>query len=216
MRNISGILRQATSFFTIYHPALNEDVPSMLLPMDRFVGLCALQEGLVKFGIGVSTELASELLLELGGAAHFTASNLASFISSGVSDSQVRVHSSVMRTQSHQGKKRTAGGVVSSIGESSIVVAQPSEGILRRQNNEAEDGQYTPYIPIPRQDNPEQRMICPAKMGRAGEETTPSELFRVRLSSTKTSPKIFWDELPCWARQGSRSALQELMGHHQR
>lgn len=189
--------------------------PCTLLPLDRFVGSCALQRGLMKLGIGVSTELAGELLQELGGAAHFTASDLASFARHGVGDGKVGVRSSRMRPQLHQGKTNMAGGLFPSQGESSVVV-QTSESIVRRQNNEAEDGRCKPYTTIPQQDDPEQRIVCSARMGRAGEETAQSDVLRGRSSSKYPSPKFRWDELPCWARQSSRTALQELMGHHQR
>lgn len=179
--------------------------------MGRFVGSRELQKGLVKFGIGVSTGLAGKLLQELSGAAHFTASDLASFIQHGVSDGQVRVYSSAMRTQLYQGGKNMAAEVDPSLSEPSVV-ATTNESIVRHQNTEAGDGQSTPYIAIPQQHDPGQRVICPAKMGTVGEETT----LRVRSSSKDPSPKCRWDDLPCWARQSSRGAVQEFMGHHER
>lgn len=182
--------------------------------MGRFVDSCALQKGLVKFGVGVSAELARELVQELGGTAHFTASDLASLIQHGVSDGQVRVHPSAMRTQLYQGEKTTAGEVGPSTGEPSVV-ATTNESVVH-QINEAGDGLPTPYIATPQQRGPGQGVIFTAKMGTVGEETAPSEVLRVRSPSKDPSPKCRWDDLPCWARQSSRSAVQELMGHHER
>lgn len=207
---VPDYMMRTSKFLAIYQSALNKEIyMHTVLPMDRFVGSCALQKGLMKFGIGVSPELAGELLHEFGGAAHFTASDLASFVGHGVSGDQVGVSSSAVRTHLHEENQHMAVGVVPSLGEPSVVAQQTNESsIVCLQKN-------TPYDAIPPQDDADQHMICPASLGQTGEETAQSEVLRVK-SSKDPSSKSRWDELPCWARQSSRSALRELMGYHQR
>lgn len=53
--------------------------------------------------------------------------------------------------------------------------------------------------------------------GNTLKRATPLEVFSLKGPNTKVlSPKFRWDDLPHWARQRSRNALRELMGHHRR
>ncbi|CAM9506461.1 unnamed protein product [Ectocarpus fasciculatus] len=74
--------------------------------------------------------------------------------------------------------------------------------VARPHHNKAEDGRCKPITTTPHQDN----------MYSA---STVSDEFLAKRSLSK--PTIFrWDDLPCWARQASRIALQELMRQSRR
>lgn len=167
--------------------------------MDRYVSSYELKEGLLKFGIGVSDEVADALLKDLGGATQFTALDLASFVG------HVSEASSVRRVKPYQGK-RPVGSNASENGLEHERIA-PSHS-----RNDEVGGVRMPAVATPQQQGREHG----AASGRTGEEEVSSDEVDSRPRSQTPSRKFRWDELPSWARKSSKRALQELMGHHQR
>lgn len=144
--------------------------------IDRFVGRKALKAGLEKFGIGLTSDVAEELIRAMGGknADSFTADDLALFTQRGVNGGQVRPPS----------------------------VARPAKLSPTRGESTA--------LPM----KGDEKVSSPK---RAGEESLSSDLARVKRRRPKdVTPTSRWGELPCWARQASRGALQELMVQHAR
>ncbi|CAN0579510.1 unnamed protein product, partial [Ectocarpus sp. 12 AP-2014] len=77
-----------------------------------------------------------------------------------------------------------------------------SDRVARPHHKKAEDGRCKPKTTTPHQDN----------MYSA---STLSDAFLAKKSPSKPA-KFRWDDLPCWARQASRIALQELMRQSRR
>ncbi len=177
-----------------------------LLQMDRFVGSYELKQGLLKFGVGVSDELANMLLQELGGSTHFTAQDLASFAQ------HARQHSSERLVKSYQGGNPMPSGLFPSRDKTSDGV-QKNERIAPSQCSDDEMSRILrPVVATPQQQDGEQVTYS----DRAVERAVLSEEVGSRSRSQFALRKFRWDELPSWARKSSKRALQELMGHHQR
>lgn len=105
-------------------------------------------------------------------------------------------------------------------------VAQTSKNnVCIQERSEREQYRLRPNLKLaaPRQAVPHLALTGSSRLSAAVKETMWPGLRRVLVAlDTKTSSKkvlptrFCWDELPYWARQASRSALQDLMGHHDR
>lgn len=174
--------------------------------MDRFVGSYELKRGLLKFGIGVSDEVADTLLQELGGSTHFTAQDLASFAQ------HVRQRSSGRLVKPLQGENPTLGGLFPSQ-DKTFDGVQKNERIAPSYSSGDEmSTTLKPVVATPQQQDREQVTYS----DRASEKPVSSAEVDLKSRSRMPSRKFRWDELPSWARKSSKRALRELMGHHQR
>lgn len=182
--------------------------------MDRFASSCDLKRGLLKLGIGVSNKVADTLLRELGGTIHFTAHDLASF-TQHVGNCQNHVRSSARRTKASAGENSATCGPPSFQREFSVD-EQKDEAIVRPHSNEGERGALEPGILTPRHDGREQGVPCSDEVGRTDDDTVPQLVLGARSRPQDHATKFPWDDLPCWARESSKNALHELLGHHQR
>lgn len=182
--------------------------------MDRFVSSYDLKGGLLKLGIGVSSKVADILLQELGGTIHGTARDLAT-LTQHVGDFKVQVGSSATRTKASAGENSATGGSFSSQDEFSVD-EQKDETMVRSRGNKAKSGALEPVVATSQQDGRGQGVTCSSGLGHTDDDTVPPLVPSTRPCSQKHPTKFLWDELPCWAREASKSALRELMGHHHR
>lgn len=178
------------------------------------MGSCELKQGLLKLGIGVSDEVANTLLQELGGRTHFTAHDLASF-TQHVGDCKDTERSSARSTKASTGEKKFSSGPFPSQG-ASFVDEQKNKTVVRPRSHETEHEGLEPDITPPLQDDREQGVTHSSRLGRIDDNTMPPLGLcpRPRLIDHRT--KRVWDDLPGWAREASKSALLELLGHHER
>lgn len=182
--------------------------------MDRRVSSCDLKRGLLKLGIGVSSKVADTLLQELGGTNHFTAHNLAS-LTQQVGDCKVHVRSSTRRTKASAGKSSAAGESFSSRGKVSVG-EQNDKAVVSPDDNGSESRALELGVATPQKDGQEQRVMASGVLGRTDDDTMSPLVPGTRSRSQDHPTKFLWDDLPCWAREASKSALRELMDHHQR
>lgn len=178
------------------------------------MGSSNLKRGLLKLGIGVSNKVAEKLVQELGGTFHFAANDLASF-TQHVGDGRVHVRSSAKRTKASAGNNSSTGGPFSARGE--LCVSEQKDKVRFSPNDgEAEGGALEIDIATPQQDGQEQGVTCSGGLGCAGDDTVSPLVLDTRSRLQDHPTKFLWDDLPCWARESSKKALRELMGHHQR
>lgn len=183
--------------------------------MDRFADSCDLKRGLLNLGIGVSTKLADMLLQELGGTIHFTARDLASF-TQHIDDFKVHACASARRTKASAGGNTTTGGPFSPQVKFSAEEQRDKTNVCP-YGDEAEGGALKPNIATPQQqDDREQGVTCSGGLDRTDDDTMPPKMLGTRSSSQNKPMKFLWDDLPCWSREASKSALHELMSRHKR
>lgn len=180
---------------------------------DRFVGSCDLKRGLLKLGIGVSNKVADTLLQEVGGGIHFTADDLALF-TGHIGDFKVHAPSSARRTKASAGKRSATVGPFSSPGDCSID-EEKDEAVVHPYHNEGGGGALELDSSTSKQDLRQRVTTRSVGLGRT-DDGVSSLVLGTRARAQDHPTKYFWDELPCWAREASKSALRELMSHHQR
>lgn len=178
------------------------------------MGSSDLKRGLLALGIGVSKKVADKLVQELGGTVHFTAHDLASF-TQRVGDGKIRVHSSAKHAKASAGNNSATGGQYSSRDELSVS-EQKDKVSFSPHDGEVEGRALDLDIATPQQDGREDGATCSGGLGCADDDAVLPLALDTRSRPQDHPTKFPWDDLPCWAREASKNALRELMGHHQR
>ena len=201
---------------------------------NRYVDSCALKKGLTTLGIGVSTEVANALIIRIGGecATSFSISDLSAFAHHGVSGGELQGHMLEGRERS-RGEPPAEKQSIPSCDLLSPVVGGPvrkaqkcrleadaqqaSTRSVRPRNGYAGDRQGQTQFALLQRDSPNPVYTSPLNMLDTIDVSTPPSLSITNQKFTRDFPdKHGWDDLPCWARQASKNALAELMGHHKR
>ena len=201
--------------------------PRTLCVNNRYVDSCALKKGLTTLGIGVSTNVSRALVLKLGGerATSFSVSDLSRFAH------DFEGHIPERRERSF-GEIRAENKSIPACDLRSPVVGDPARktqncrlAAYTEQKSKLGDRPRTGYagnrlgktqIATPHRDDQNSTGTPHLDLDTVDATMTAALPSSYQMGLRHFPNKHRWDDLPCWARQTSRNALGELMGHHKR
>lgn len=204
---------------------------------NRCIDSSALKKGLTTLGIGVSTEVSKALVLKLGGerATAFSISDLSTFTHHGIGGSDCQAYKSERSERGERscGETRAQNESIPRCDLRSLAVDGPARktqkprlAVDAEQRSKRSDHlrkgdvanwQGKTQIATPQRDDQNSACVPPLNLFGTVDATTTAALPSSNQMDISEIPKKHrWDDLPCWARQASRNALGELMGHHKR